>query len=262
VDVGLGRDALTAAVGVVTGVLSGAFGVGGAILSQPGIRALGVAPLVAVGTTLPSILPSAVSGALRYRSEGLIDRTAVVLTVPVGLLASVGGALLSDVVPGDGHVLMLMTAGLLAVTARRLSRGTSGSGAQSTEEPAAPRRHSVMVLVGAGAGLLSGLLGIGGGVVMVPGFTQLAGLSLKRAIATSLVCVGFFAVPGTMTHALQDQVDWRVALVLALAVIPGSRLGAALTVRADDRRLRMSVGLFLFAVAAVYATGEVIALLE
>ena len=89
-DAGVGRDDLTAGLGLVTGALSGAFGVGGAIVSQPGIRALGIAPLVAVGTTLPSILPSAVSGSLRYRRDGMIDRRAVLFTVPVGLAASVG----------------------------------------------------------------------------------------------------------------------------------------------------------------------------
>ena len=56
---GLLRDVLTLAVGVVTGVLSAAFGVGGAVVSTPGIRALGATAFIAVGTTLPSILPSA-----------------------------------------------------------------------------------------------------------------------------------------------------------------------------------------------------------
>ena len=64
---GLARDALTLLLGFTTGVLSALFGIGGAIVSNPGLRALGAAPLVAVGTTLPSILPGAISGTLRYR---------------------------------------------------------------------------------------------------------------------------------------------------------------------------------------------------
>ena len=52
-------------------------------------------------------------------------------------------------------------------------------------------------VVGAAAGGLSGLLGIGGGILMVPGFTEIVGMPIKRAIATSLVCVGVFAIPGT-----------------------------------------------------------------
>ncbi|MGH9182234.1 MAG: TSUP family transporter [Acidimicrobiales bacterium] len=113
--------------------------------------------------------------------------------------------------------------------------------------------------VGVTAGSLSGLLGVGGGVVLVPGFL-LAGLAVKQAIATSLVCVGAFAVPGTVTHGLIGNVDWRVAAFLTLTVVPGARLGAALTMRASDRRLRVTVSAFLGAVAVVYATGELVAL--
>jgi uncharacterized membrane protein YfcA len=110
------------------------------------------------------------------------------------------------------------------------------------------------------AGLLSGLLGIGGGVIMVPAFVQLAGIQVKAAIATSLVCVGAFALPGTVTHALQGHVDWRVALALVVGVIPGARLGAALTIRATDRRLRLVVGTFLGCTAFLYGLSELNAL--
>ena len=96
---------------------------------------------------------------------------------------------------------------------------------------------------------------------MVPGFTHFVQMPLKRAIATSLACVAIFAVPGTITHALFGQVDWRFALLLAVGVVPGARLGAALTVRADDARLRVVVAAFLGATAVLYATGELVALL-
>ena len=64
---------------------------------------------------------------------------------------------------------------------------------------------------------------------------------MKAAIATSLVCVGVFAVPGTITHVLLDHVDWRVVAALVVGVVPGARIGAALTIRAADRRLRVTV---------------------
>jgi uncharacterized membrane protein YfcA len=270
VDPGPLRDLLTAVLGVFTGALSGAFGVGGAVISTPGIRALGVPALLAVGTTLPSILPSAVSGALRYQREGLIDREAVLLTVPVGFAASIAGALLAEVVPGDGHPLMILTAALLAFTAYRMAASAravrpADPEASATADPDEPaggtRSRRAFATVGGIAGLLSGLLGIGGGVVMVPGFHSLAGLSIKSSIATSLVCVATFALPGTVTHALLGNIDWRVALFLALTVIPGARLGASLTMRADDRRLRLAVAFFLGAISLLYAGGEIAALL-
>jgi hypothetical protein len=291
VDAGPLRDLLTAVAGFLTGALSGAFGVGGAVISTPAIRALGVPASLAVGTTLPSILPSAAAGALRYRREGLIDRQAVLLTVPVGLVAAVAGAVASERVPGDGHLLMLLTSALLAVTAVRMARHepaqarTALAPARRSPDdgadpgptalvpaetgdpaPAAPHhgrgRAPAFAAVGAAAGLLSGLLGVGGGIVMVPGFTQVAGLSIKSAIATSLVCVAALAVPGTVTHAVLGNIDWRAAAFLTLTVIPGSRLGVAATLRASDRALRTTVAGLLGVVAVLYAGGELVSLLR
>ena len=152
---------------------------------------------------------------------------------------------------------MLLTAGLLAFTAARMTRQPPPI--DPTAPTAAP--HAFLVAaIGLAAGLLSGLLGVGGGIVMVPGFAELAGVPLRKTIATSLVCVGCLAIPGTITHALLDEIDWRFAALLTVAVIPGARLGAAATMRANDRRLRLAVAVFLGAIAVVYAIGELIAL--
>lgn len=269
-DPGPLRDALTAVLGVATGVLSGLFGVGGATISTPGIRALGASAAIAVGTTLPSIIPGAASGTLRYRREGLLDLRAVALTAPVGVAAAVGGAALTEVVPGDGHVLMLATAALLGFSTWRMARQPAvpappapESDAEAADPPRHPPAASPARFAGVGfvAGMLSGLLGIGGGVVMVPGFTQWVGMPVKRAIGTSLACVALFAIPGTITHALLDNIDWRFALLLAVGVIPGARVGARLAIAADDHRLRLVVSAFLGVTALLYAAGELAALL-
>ncbi len=270
-DPGPLRDALTVVAGVGTGVLSAAFGVGGAVVSTPAIRLLGASAHVAIGTTLPSILPGAASGTARYAREGLIDRRAIAWTTPAGLAASVGGSLLSEVVPGKGHWLMILTAALLGFTAWRMARPTDEpvlTAAESDVEMS-PRSRSIparrdtpllLIAIGIGAGLLSGLLGVGGGIVMVPAFTELAGIPLKTAIASSLACVGLFAIPGTITHALLGGIDWRIAVALSLGVIPGARLGAAVAIRTGDARLRRAVALFLGAIAVIYAAGEIAAL--
>lgn len=266
------RDLLTLLLGFVTGVLSALFGIGGAIVSNPGLRALGAAPLVAVGTTLPSILPGAISGTLRYRRERLIDWRLIAPAAAAGLLAVVGGSLLSHAVPGGGHLLLLLIAVLLAFTAWRtaVAPSTPPAGEAAKEAEAAanpdpgltPRRRWLAAGIGLVAGLLSGLLGIGGGVIMVPAFTELLGLSLKSAIATSLVCVGIFGVPATITHAFLGDIDWRLAVLLTIGVIPGARVGASLTIRTAERRLRLAVGVFLALVALVYFITETRALLE
>ena len=275
-DPGPLRDVLTVLVGVGTGVLSASFGVGGAVVSTPAIRALGVSALLAVGTTLPSIFPSAVTGTARYLKEDLILWRVVAVTAPAGILSAVVGAKLAPHVPGEGHLLMVLTALLLGYTSWRMRKQPSappspeaGVGSAS-EQPARGRSGSsatrtgsaVLVAVGALAGLMSGLLGIGGGTVMVPGFTVLGKLPLKTTIATSLACVAIFAIPSTITHALDDNIDWRIALFLTIGVIPGARIGAAAAVRASDEGLRKAVAGFLGLIAAVYLIGEVLALLD
>lgn len=275
---GILRDALTLVAGVMTGVLSAAFGVGGAVVSTPAIRALGASATIAIGTTLPSILPSAVSGTLRYTRDRLIEWRVVWWTAPFGMVSAVGGSLLSKVVPGNGHWLMLLTAGLLGFTAWRMARQDDAPAASddphaeaetdremATFHAASPDRHDspgVLAMIGIAAGLLSGLLGIGGGVVMVPAFSEIAGIPLKASIATSLACVGLLATPGTITHGLLGDINWTFALFLAIGVIPGARLGAALAIRAGHRRLRLSVAAFLGATAVLYAAGEISALVR
>ncbi len=272
-DLSLVRDLLTVALGLVTGVLSGLFGVGGGVISQPGMRLLGLEPLMVIGTALPVIIPGAASGAVRYVREGLIRWPAVVATVPMGLAAAVVGSLVGERVPGAGHLLQLATAGLLGLSSYRMGRAPAPLRADEplaeTDAPEAPTGNpdgeatrGRYVSIGVVAGFLSGLLGIGGGVIMVPAFVQFARMEVKTAIATSLVCVGAFAVPGTVTHALLDHIDTRVAIALMLGVIPGARIGAALTIRANDRRLRVTVASFLGLTAVLYAGGELAALVS
>ncbi len=271
-DVGPLRDLLTVVLGVGTGVLSGLFGVGGGVISQPGMRLLGLEPLMAIGTALPVIIPGAASGAVRYVREELIHWPAVAATVPTGLAAAVVGSLLAEQVPGDGHLLQLATAGLLGLSSYRMGRSPAPlppdeplAETDAPEAPAGPPEGEATVAryasIGVVAGTLSGLLGIGGGVIMVPAFVQFARMEVKAAIATSLVCVGAYAVPGTITHALLDHIDGRVAFALVLGAVPGARIGAALTIRATDRRLRVTVASFLGFTAVLYAAGELAALL-
>ncbi|MEO6121129.1 MAG: sulfite exporter TauE/SafE family protein [Acidimicrobiales bacterium] len=250
---------LTVLAGIVTGALSAAFGVGGAVVSTPAIRLLGVSAAFAVGTTLPSILPAALSGTVGYARAALVRWDVVLWTVAPGALAAVVGARLSRAVPGDGHGLMILTALLLGITARRMARGGGPPGAPSAAVAEGLNRRLV-ILIGATAGLLSGLLGVGGGIVMVPAFSEVLGLRLKSAIATSLACVGLLAVPATLTHWWLGGIDWPTAALLSLGVLPGARLGAAAALRAADRHLRVAVAAVLGATAAVYLVTELAAL--
>src|SRR5262249_24876252 len=150
---------------------------------------------------------------------------------------------------------------LLAVTAVR-----TGSAPSRREVPVGdeldhvPHARLRATAVGIAAGGISGLLGIGGGVLMVPAFTGWLHLDIKRAVATSLCCVGILAVPGTITHAALGNVNWRFAIPLSIGVIPGARLGASLAIASTERRLRLCVAIVLGTIAVLYGALEIVAL--
>jgi uncharacterized membrane protein YfcA len=108
---------------------------------------------------------------------------------------------------------------------------------------------------------VSGLLGIGGGLVMVPLLAGWLGMPLKRALGTSLLVIVALVVPGTIVHAALGHIDWGICLALMVGGVPGARLGAALALGAKERTLRLVVGGGLLAIAIGYAIDQTVAML-
>jgi uncharacterized membrane protein YfcA len=246
---------LTVLVGLVAGVLSGLFGVGGGIVMTPGLTALaGIAPIVAVATPLPVILPTAAVGAYTYRRAGEVDLRAAAWISLTGSVASAVGALLTEVV--NARVLLVVTAALLAWQSMQILRGRS----RATTAQERPIPAWALALVGVGAGLLSGLLGIGGGLVIVPVLAGILGVPLKRALGTSLAAVVVLVIPGTIVHAALGNIDWAATLFLVIGSLPGARLGATIALGTKEHTLRLMVGSFLALVAVVYGIQQVVEL--
>ena len=248
---------LAVLVGIVSGILSGLFGVGGGIVMTPGIQVLlGAAPIVALATPLPVIFPTAITGAARYRRAGELDVRAALWMASTGLGASALGAALTDTLPT--HLLLVITAALLAWQSIGVLRG-AGRGPREAGRAQTPAAFATIGFV---AGFVSGLLGIGGGIVMVPLMAGWLGMPLKRALGTSLAAIVLLVVPGTIVHTLLGHIDWGLFVVLALGAIPGARVGAGLALGARERTLRLLVGGFMLLVALAYGAGEATALLR
>ena len=240
---------------LVSGVLSGLFGVGGGIVMTPGLQVLlGASPIVALATPLPVILPTALMGARTYRRAGQIDTRGAAWMIGPGAIAAVFGALLTKFV--DAHLLLVITAVLLAQQSVGIVRGS-----RERRGPSFVATPSMFAGVGLAAGFVSGLLGIGGGLVMVPMLAGWLGMPLKRALGTSLLAIVVIVVPGAITHAALGNIDWVLALVITIGAVPGARLGAHLALGANERTLRIAVGLFLLVVAIAYGVSETAALL-
>lgn len=242
-------------VGVVSGVLAGMLGVGGAVVSTPAVRLLGATPIEAVGTTVPAILPGAVVGVWRYHRAGMVDWRVGLWCGAAGSLAAVLGALIAESL-AEPRWLMVATAGLMAVSGWSVARGgRHGVPAEELGTPVVPAL-GWLVAVGAVAGLVAGLLGVGGGIVLLPAFTSLLGLSVRRAVPASLVAVAIFSVPALTTHALNGNIDWALAAPLMVGVLPGARLGSRLTVAASERTVRLAFGVVIGVLAVVYGVTE------
>jgi uncharacterized protein len=251
------QAALGVVVGFLAGVLSGLFGVGGGIVTTPAVNVLlGGTAIQAIATPLPVILPTSIAGGLAYVRAGEVSVRAARWAIPPGVTGAVVGALLTERV--DAHLLLVLTSALIGWTAVQLIRG--GTPRIPWEKGKTPGwKHAGIGLV---AGFVSGLLGVGGGIVMVPAFTVLVGMPLKRALGTSLVVIAALVIPGTLVHWWLGHIDWAVFLVLSLGVVPGARLGARIAIGAREHVLRVSVGSFLLLVAAAYGLSELAELLS
>lgn len=243
-------------VGFLAGVLSGLFGVGGGIVTTPAVNVLlGGTAIQAIATPLPVILPTSIAGGLTYARAGEVSFRAARLAIPPGVAGAVAGALLTERV--NAHLLLVITSVLIGWTAVQLISGrTPRVPWEKGKTPA--WKHASIGLV---AGFVSGLLGVGGGIVMVPAFTVFVGMPLKRALGTSLVVIAALVIPGTLVHWWLGHIDWWIFLVLSIGVVPGARVGARIALGAQEHVLRLTVGIFLMLVAAAYGVSELAELL-
>jgi uncharacterized membrane protein YfcA len=114
-----------------------------------------------------------------------------------------------------------------------------------------PRAVAYAAGLGLLAGILSGLLGVGGGLIMVPGMVFLLRLRQHVANATSLAAIVPTAVAGVLAFGKASSVDWKVGLVLAAGSIPGANLGARMMSSIPADRLRTIFGVFVGATGIV-----------
>lgn len=251
--------------GFCAGVLSALLGIGGAVVSTPMVRLLGGTPIEAVGSTVPAIIPGALSGAWRYSREGLVQwRIAITLGLSGSVMAVVG-ALASDAV--NGRLLMVLTAFMMlwaggsVVWRLRHPRMAAPADAARSERDE-PRPSGLLVgALGVIAGFTAGLLGVGGGIIVVPVLSGPLRLPMRQAVASSLVAVAVFQVPALVTHVWLGHVNWVIAIPLALGAIPGAQVGAKLTVAASDRTIQVLFATLVVVIAVVYGVTELRGLL-
>ena len=244
-------------IGLVSGVLSGLFGVGGGIVMTPGVQVLLGAPaIVALATPLPAIFPTALAGAATYARRGEVDARSAAWIAGPGLAGAALGAWATEWV--ETSLLLLVTAVLLAWQAARIFRQGRGAAAADRTAGVPP---VVFATIGLATGFVSGLLGVGGGIVIVPVLAGWLGMPLKRTLGTSLLAIVALVVPGAIVHLVLGHIDVGIFAALTVGAVPGARIGAEIALGTRERTLRLVVGGFLLVLAVSYATAQTVALL-
>ncbi|MDA8146808.1 MAG: sulfite exporter TauE/SafE family protein [Thermaerobacter sp.] len=226
-------------IGLVGGVFSGLLGIGGAIILVPMLLylppLLGLAPfdmkeVAAMSITL--VFFASLSGVLAHGRDRHVNfRLVLVMGVAV-LVGALAGAVGSKFVSSE--VLMAIFAGLTLLAAALMLRPPA-----RREEEGGPVRFNAPLAgsVAAGIGVLSGMVGVGGGFLLVP-VMLLLGVPTRTAIGSSLAMVLLSGAAGMAGKAFTHQVPWLLAGALVVGAMPGAQLGAMGSKRLSPRRLR------------------------
>lgn len=268
---------LVIGIGFGVGWLSGLFGVGGGFLLTPALLLLGIPAPVAVASGANQVLGASTSGVIAQSRRGNVDWVMGLVLVVGGLLGSVVGIQLFAFLRGAGlvdavvaifYVVVLGSVGALMVmeSVRAIRRRRSAA-------PARLHQHFWMhglpfkirfrksrlfisvippMLVGAGIGLLSAIMGVGGGFMLVPAMIYLLGIPTSVVIGTSLFQVVCVTAAVTIMSAWQlGSVDIVLTLMLLLGGVAGAQFGAQMGTRLRGEETRALLGLLVLSVACM-----------
>lgn len=272
------NGAVIVLLGALTGILSGLFGVGGGFLTTPLLIFYGIPPTVAAASASTQVTGASVSGVFAHSKRNGVDYKLGGVTVVGGIFGAMIGALLFrffqsigqiDVVINILYVVMLGTIGsLMAKEALDVIRPRKNS-----EAPTAPkRRHHPLVtalplrwrfyrsglyisplaplILGVIVGILTMLMGVGGGFILVPAMLYILGMSAGVVVGTSLFNILFVTIATTMMHALTTQaVDIVLAGLLLFGSVTGAQFGTLIAQKAKPEWLRLILALIVLVVA-------------
>jgi hypothetical protein len=234
--------------GLVAGVLGALLGLGGGFILVPILTLLLGLPLsTAIPASLVGIIATAVGGSAMFIREGHTDRPLAVRAVGISMVFALVGARLAVLVPA--RVIEIAFALLLIAVVAKMIR-------PAVDRGWAGHTLSLWIAGGmfAGAGLVAGMLGVGGGVLNVPALH----LALRRpmiiAVATSTLMVAFTAAAGAASYAALGYVDWSLAAGCATGAFVGGRIGAFTAPRAP-----LGVVRTIFALVLLYVAVEMLA---
>ena len=255
--------ALAIVLAVLIGLALGVLGGGGSILTVPiFVYLLGLSAKEAIAMSLAVVGATSLFGAISHWRDGNVDTRVAAIFGAVAMGGTYLGARLAVFFSGAAQltlfaVVMLLAAGFMFRPPRLRQPG-----------PEADRRRMPPLLIaaeGIAVGVLTGLVGVGGGFLIVPALVLLGGLSMKQAIGTSLVVIAMKSGAGFLGYLGQVQIDWGLMAVFTPAAIAGILAGARIVRYVPQMALQRAFavllvvmgGLILFQNRAVLLPGAV-----
>ncbi len=271
-------------LGALTGILSGMFGVGGGFLTTPLLIFYGVPPTVAAASAASQVTGASVSGVFAHSKRFGVDYHMGAVLVAGGIIGIGFGTILFRLLQQLGqidtviNILYVVLLGSIGGLMARESWQSLQAAKTGIPLPARKRRHHPMVanlplrwrfyrsglyispiaplLLGVVTGILTMLMGIGGGFVLVPAMLYILGMSANVVVGTSLFQILFVTMVTTMTHALTTKaVDIVLAVLLLIGSVSGAQIGAQLAQKFPADRLRLALAVVVLVIAVRMAIG-------
>jgi uncharacterized membrane protein YfcA len=264
-------------MGTAVGFLSGMFGIGGGFLITPLLMLMGIPAAVAVATGANQVVASSVSGTMSQWRRGNVDMKMGTVLLVGGSIGAFIGVLVVRMLRQTGHIdltiALLYAVFLSSIGMIMLIESVNAIRKARAGKPVSARRpgqHSWMhglplklrfprsklyisaippFVIGMAVGLLSGVLGVGGGFIMVPAMIYLLRMPTKVVIGTSLFQVIFVAGLTTIMHAAANQaVDLMLALLLMVGSVIGAQFGASAGQKLRSEHLRAMLAVLVLGV--------------
>lgn len=245
--------ALTVGLAVFVGIALGLLGGGGSILTVPLLAYVaGMDAKQAIATSLLVVGVTSAVGAVSHARAGRVQWRTGLIFGAAGMAGAYAGGLLARFIPGT--VLLIGFAVMMIATAVAMLRGRKN--VQPTE---GAHRMPVPKIIAEGlvVGLVTGLVGAGGGFLVVPALALLGGLPMPVAVGTSLIVIAMKSFAGLAGYLSSVQIDWGLALAVTAAAVVGALIGARLTAMIDPDALRKAFGWFVLGMSSVILAQEI-----
>jgi uncharacterized membrane protein YfcA len=241
-------------LGFAIGLTLGFLGGGGSILAVPAlVYIVGQTPQAAVTASLVIVGANAALGALFHRRQGSLNWRVALVFGGVGMVMAYLAAGLSHLL-SSVTLLILFALLMLVVGAFMILSKTPHNAGGAHHWP-------VTIASGAGVGLLTGFLGVGGGFLIVPALVMLVGLPIRQAVGTSLIVIAMNSLAGLLGHLSSASLDLTVVGIFVIAGFAGAFAGARLARVLKPEQLRTSFAVFVVLLGIFLLVDNVVKLL-